>query len=93
MKRLILLFLLITTGASGQQQMELTKTMKCSNAEYVFKLFRDEFGETPKWVGKDKSTETWVALLKNDEKGTWTLIQYDSAIACVLSAGEQGTPI
>jgi hypothetical protein len=84
---------MMVTPAFAQQQMEVTKTLKCSNAEYVFKLFKDDFGETPVWVGKDKGTDTYIALLKNKEKGTWTLVQYDSVLACVLGAGEQGTPI
>jgi hypothetical protein len=90
MKKLLLL--LFVTPVFAQQQIEMTKMLKCSNAEYVFQLFKDDFGETPVWVGKDKSTDSYITLLKNKEKGTWTLVQYDSHIACVLGAGEQGTP-
>ena len=91
MKKLLLL-LMFATSSFAQQQMEMTKTLKCSNAEYVFKLFKEDFGEVPVWVGRDKGTDTFIALLKNREKGNWTLIQYDAVIACVLGAGEQGTP-
>jgi hypothetical protein len=92
MKKLLLL-LMFATSAFAQEQIELVKTMKCSNAEFVFKYFFEAYGEEPIWVGKDKSSDTFITILKNKEKGNWTLVQYNSAIACVLGAGEQGTPI
>lgn len=91
--RKLLILLLMITPAFAQQQIEMTKSMKCSNAEYVFRMFEVEYGEKPVWVGKDKGTNTYITILKNNETGTWTIIQYDAVVACVLGSGEQGTPI
>jgi hypothetical protein len=38
-------------------------------------------------VGKT-TNGTHVTLMVNKEKGTWTMVEYDAAIACVLGAGE-----
>jgi len=92
MKKLLIL-LMCAMPAFAQQQIDMVKTLKCSSPEYVFRLFEQEYGEIPVWVGKDKGTNTYITILKNKEKGTWTMIQYDAVIACVLGAGEQGTPI
>ena len=92
MKKLLLL-LMFAMPVFAQEQIEMTKLMKCSNAEFVLRHFLENYGEEPVWVGKDKSTNTYITILKNKEKGTWTIVQYDSGVACVLGAGEQGTPI
>jgi len=38
-------------------------------------------------VAKDAKTSSFISIVMNKEKGTWTVIQYDSATACVLAAG------
>jgi hypothetical protein len=49
--------------------------------------FWDNYQEKPIWVGKT-TTGTHVTLLVNRETRTWTMIEYDAAMACVLGAGE-----
>jgi hypothetical protein len=66
---------------------ELTKGMKCSNAEFVMKHFAEEYKELPIWVGKT-AFNTHITLLVNKEKRSWTMVEYDGNIACVLGAGE-----
>jgi hypothetical protein len=61
--------------------------MKCSNAEHVVRHFSEAYNEKPLWVGKT-TTGTHITLMVNKDKGTWTMVEYDSAIACVLGAGE-----
>jgi hypothetical protein len=82
-----LLFCLISSIAHAQEIIELTKPMKCSNAEHVVRHFSDVYNEKPLWVGKT-TNGTHVTLMVNKDKGTWTMVEYDSAIACVLGAGE-----
>jgi len=91
MKKLLLL-LMFAMPAFAQQQIDMTKRLKCSSTEYVFKLFKEQFDEKPVWLGRDKGTDTYITLLENKEKGTWSLIQYDADLACILGAGEQGRP-
>lgn len=89
-KTITALALLLNTTTFAQQPdeiIELVKPMKCSRAESVLNFFTDKFKEKPLWVGKT-STDTHVVLLVNKETKTWTLIEYDSRLACVLDAGE-----
>lgn len=81
------LFCLISSIANAQEIFDLTKPLKCSKAEDVMNFFAQKFQEAPLWVGKT-NTGTHIVLLVNKETRTWTLVEYDSSIGCVLGAGE-----
>ena len=81
------LFCLTSSIANAQEIIDLTKPMKCSNAQSVMNYFTDIHKEIPVWVGKSIHN-THVALLMNKETRSWTMIEYDDRIACVLGAGE-----
>ena len=82
------LFCLIGSIANAQEIIDLTKPMKCSDAQTVMNYFTDTHKETPVWVGKSVHN-THITLLMNKETRSWTLIEYDARIACVLGAGEE----
>ena len=81
------LFCLASSIAHAQEIIDLTKPMKCSDAQSVMNYFVDIHKETPIWVGKSVHN-TQVTLLMNKETRSWTMIEYDASIACVLGAGE-----
>mgnify|MGYP003346754359 FL=1 len=81
------LFCLLSPIANAQEIIDLQKPLKCSKPESVMSYFRDNFKEMPMWVGKT-NTNTYVTLLVNKETRTWTLIEYEANLACVLGAGE-----
>lgn len=81
------LFCLISTIANAQEIVDLVKPLKCSDAESVMNYFTVNYQEAPLWVGKT-TTGTWITLLVNRETRTWTMIEYDVKMACVLGAGE-----
>ena len=85
-----LLFCLISSIAHAQEIVNLTKPMKCSDAQSVMNYFVDIHKETPIWVGKSVHN-THVTLLMNKQTRSWTMIEYDTTIACVLGAGEDKT--
>ena len=84
------LFCLASSIVYAQEVIDLNKPMKCGKAEFVMNHFLTEYGEKPLWVGKDVSG-SHITLLVNKEKKTWTIIQYDGSIACVLGAGESSS--
>ena len=84
------LFCLISSIAHAQEIIDLTKPMKCSDASSVMNYFVDTHKETPIWVGKSVHN-THITLLMNRETRSWTMIEYDTRIACVLGAGEDKT--
>jgi hypothetical protein len=85
-----LLFCLISSIAHAQEIIDLTKPMKCSDAQSVMNYFVDIHKETPIWVGKSVHN-THITLLVNKDTRSWTMIEYDTRIACVLGAGEDKT--
>ncbi len=84
------LFCLISPIANAQEIVDLTKPLKCSDAQTVMNYFTDVFKETPVWVGKTVHN-THIALLANKQTRSWTMIEYDTKLACVLGAGEEKT--
>ena len=84
------LFCLTSSIANAQEIIDLTKQMKCSDAQTVMNYFTSVFKETPVWVGKTVHN-THITLLTNKETRSWTMIEYDTRIACVLGAGEDKT--
>jgi len=89
-----LLFMLAAMFASisqAQEVINLTKQLKCSDAQFVMNEFTQKWGESPVWVGKtDNGTN--ILLLVNREKKTWTILEYNVKIACVLGVGQGGSP-
>ena len=81
------LFCLVGSIAHAQEVINLNKPLKCSDAQAVVKYFVETHKETPVWVGKSVHN-TQITLLMNKETRSWTLIEYDSKLACVLGAGE-----
>ena len=68
-------------------------TFKCADTQSLLDYLAMEYGEKMVWVGKTTQYESFIALYKNIEKGTWTMVQYDGRLACVIGSGETGTPI
>ena len=77
-----------TTSASAQNIVDLTKPMKCSEVETVMGYFSNTHKEKPVWVGKTVHN-THITLLMNKETRSWTMVEYDSRLGCVLGAGEE----
>lgn len=86
-KTIAAIALLISSTTFAQEVINLTKVLKCSDAEVVMNHFAENYGEKPVWVGKT-TNGTHVTLLVNKEKRSWTLIEYDSRLACILGAGD-----
>jgi len=96
MRKLLLCLALVVSpmlNAQPTRLFELTRTMRCSDVQELINDLTENYGEKMIWTGKDTSTATYISIYKNEKTGSWTLIQYDSKVGCVLGAGELGTPI
>ena len=92
-----LLFCLISSVAHAQQELpeviELIKPMQCARTTTLFQLLERERQQRQLWVGKDTNTGSYISLWINNILGTWTMIQYDGMMGCVLGSGEQASAI
>jgi len=89
MQKTMMAFLFCLAGsiAHAQEIIDLNKPLKCSDAQSVMNYFVDTHKEVPAWVGKSVHN-TRITLLVNKETRSWTLVEYDDRLACVLGAGE-----
>jgi len=67
---------------------EKRKIVFCDQTKIVLDAVRKDYGEDPVWYGKDQSTLTQYILTINREQNTWTLIQFNENVACILGVGD-----
>ena len=60
---------------------------KFSKRELLIDYITNEYNEKLVLLLQETSTYTHIALYRNDETGTWSLIQYDGVTGCFLGFG------
>ena len=92
MRNLAVAFLLgLIVLLAHAQVFSVDKTVLCSDLKTVIEVSSGEYQEEPTWRGSD-STSKYV-MMSNSKTGTWTFIQYNDKIACVLGTGQNSKPI
>jgi hypothetical protein len=95
MKYYFLLPVMLVLGVAVAQSITVKKPVECADTATLLRgLSGSEYKEKPIWLGVDpSSTVSKYSLFVNEETKTWTLIQFDDKIACVLGTGENSTQI
>ena len=95
MKYYFLLPIMLVLGLAVAQSITVQKPIECADTATLLRgLSGSEYKEKPIWLGVDpSSTVSKYSLFVNEETKTWTLIQFDDKIACVLGTGENSTQI
>ena len=90
-----LIFGVILTGAVIAQTVTVRKPVECVNTETLFQgLISSDYKEKPIWLGiQSGATLAKYSLFVNEQTKSWTLVQFDEKIACVLGTGEGSTQI
>lgn len=73
--------------AGDMEIFKLNKPMQCSKRELLIDYITNEYNEKLVLLLQEASTYTHIALYRNDETGTWSLIQYDGVTGCFLGFG------
>jgi len=94
MKYLLLLALLVV-GLTVAQSVTVQKPIECADTATLLRgLGGSDYKEKPIWWGIEPgATVSRYSLFVNDETKSWTLIQFDEKIACVLGTGDASTQI
>lgn len=78
----------LTTSIANAQPKELQKPVLCDTLENVVTAVAKNFQEKPMWAGKDAKTQYVITF--NEKTKTWSFIQFDESMACILGTGEGG---
>ena len=86
----LLLFALLVVGLVTAQSVTVQKPLKCGDTKTLIQgLAGEDYMEKPIWWGVEPgATVSRYSLFVNEQTKTWTLIQFDEKIACVLGVGE-----
>jgi len=85
-KLAVALMLSITCLANAQTK--INKELVCDSTDEVFKFILERHQEQPVWIGIADKTMTMLA--QNPKSGSWTLIQFNDKLACILGSGRAG---
>ena len=91
----LLLFVLLVLGIAVAQSVTVKKPVECADTATLLRgLSGSDYKERPIWWGIEPgATVSKYSLFVNEETKSWTLIQFDEKIACVLGTGEASTQI
>lgn len=83
-KILPLLFALSTT-TSAQEVVNLQKPAVCMETTLILNQIVEDYQELPLWGSKLPQSN--IAVFVNHTTKTWTLVQWNENLACVLDTG------
>lgn len=91
MKSLLAVILLLPGIVLAQSEPKIVnKKVICESPAVVFKiLIESNPEEKPFWVGESDTYR--YTMLVNKKTGTWTLLQFDNDIACIIGMGTEHT--
>lgn len=89
MRNLLLTLLLVPTLA-WSADFVYEKPLHCGNRQAIIDgLTGDRYTENPLWYGNDALDDSEYVMFINHHTGTWTILQMNATIACVLGAGNK----
>jgi hypothetical protein len=88
MYRLFLILILLVSSQASAQSIQINKPVTCDSTLLVFQALLEQAGEKPIWIGKGDGVDTSkTVILANEKTKSWTIIQFDKNMACVLGSG------
>ena len=85
---LFLILILLVPLLASAAPIQINKPVTCENTLLIFQALLEQAGEKPIWVGKGDGVDTSrTVLLANEKTKSWTIVQFDKNMACVLGSG------
>jgi hypothetical protein len=88
MNRIFPILLCLAASVAHAQLHERERNFTCGETQFVITALTKTAHEKPMWSGTDPETGTQTMVLVNTKTLTWTVVQYDRKMACVLQSGE-----
>ncbi len=85
---ILAVFALYFTNSNAQIQVE--KPIICMDPATLYKsLTSEDIQEQIQWVGQSESGDSKYLLFTNKKTRSWTFVQLNEKIACILGTGEK----
>jgi hypothetical protein len=85
--RKFLLGVLLLPALVVAQPVTVEKTVVCEKTVLVIESLQNgDYKEQPSWIGYDDKSK--YSLFTNEKTKTWTMIQFNDTIACIIGSGE-----
>ena len=84
--RKFLLGVLLLPAFAFAEPVTVEKPVICDTPKIVVESISGTYQEQPSWIGRDNSSK--YALFVNEKTKTWTMIQFNDNIACIIGVGE-----
>lgn len=86
----LMAILLLLPAISMAQPIILNNRMLCNETRIVLsEISKSEHKEVPLWIGEvSKEDNIKVAIVANEKTGSWTLLQYNEVVTCIMAVGE-----
>lgn len=83
----LILGVLLLPALAYAQPVTVEKPVVCDKVKNVIEYFSGgDIQEQPFWVGTDQKSR--YLMMVNKENKSWTLIQFNDQIACIIGSGE-----
>ncbi len=85
--QVIVAFLLsLASCIANAQSFQTNKPIICDEIQKVIQSLGENYKEKPVWLATGEGTK--FSLFVNKETGSWTLLQFNSEVACILGVGK-----
>jgi hypothetical protein len=90
-----LFIILVLSSVVMAQPIIIQKPVTCTDTKTLLQgLTSSDYKETPVWLGVEPGAEVpKYSVFVNQQTKTWTIIQFNDIIACVLGTGTDSTQI
>lgn len=90
MRTLFMAFLLsLASPIVNAQAFESSKPILCDNIQSIIKGLTESYNEKPVWTARNPVDNSRFALFLNAKEGTWTLLQMNTEVACIIGVGQE----
>ena len=92
-KLLIAVSICLFSLTSNAQLVQVNKPVVCGKLKDIIEeVSGEKYQEQPFWTGAQGDTNKIIIMLNKKEK-TWTIIQYEGEIGCMIGSGNRGALI
>jgi len=75
----------LASSIANAEAFQLQKPVWCEKKDVIINTLLEKFNEKPLWMGKGEGTG--FVLFANEKTQTWTWIQFNDEVGCVLGTG------